>query len=133
MRNLFRSPGKADWGSLSSAVATGAAVGGLTTSALGLVAGLLAFMMVGSLIFVVVAGSGEDSGAPAPTALPHAQLSISSHTNLLPQHLWSLVTRGSRRQIPPAVSHNIQYGVTTGKKKNLNLTTKAYVDISLHD
>lgn len=41
MRNLFRSPGKADWGSLSSAVATGAAVGGLTTSALGLVAGLL--------------------------------------------------------------------------------------------
>ena len=32
-----------------------------------LVAGLLAFMMVGSLIFVVVAGSGGDSGAPAPT------------------------------------------------------------------
>ncbi len=31
------------------------------------VAGLLAFMMVGSLIFVVVAGSGGDSSAPAPT------------------------------------------------------------------
>ena len=27
--------------------------------------------------------------------------------------LWSLVTRGWRRQIPPAVSHNIRYGVTT--------------------
>jgi cyclophilin family peptidyl-prolyl cis-trans isomerase len=34
-----------------------------------IVAGLLAFMMVGSLIFVVVAGSGGGSSAPAP-ALP---------------------------------------------------------------
>ena len=40
-------------------------------------------------------------------------LSITKRCHNVSQHLWSLVTRGWRRRIPPAVSHNIRHGVTT--------------------
>lgn len=57
MRNLFRRTSNPDWGSLSSAVATGAAVGGLGASTLGLASGLLDLTSSGADAWSLLSGS----------------------------------------------------------------------------
>ncbi len=65
MRSLLRRPRSVDWGSLSSAVATGGAVGGSTASTLGAASGLLDLTGTGDDAWALLACSATAGLASA--------------------------------------------------------------------